>query len=213
MVWTAALFLFQRKLRFPLKQKHSETPKVCWAQNPIVRGFAAEVTALSARVSLARLFFCISSGKTAFRQLLVRIRGTNGTIKSPKGKTKRFQNREITESKTFMESPAEGAERKAKMAVRYRVNPQELVKQAQELQSLNERFKAEVSTMTEKEQALSSMWEGEARNAFHNAYAADVEKFQNFYNGIVRFIEALSNAAQEYVKAEQAAASIGNQRA
>lgn len=98
------------------------------------------------------------------------------------------------------------------MAVRYRVNPQELVKQAQELQSLNERFKAEVSTMTEKEQALSSMWEGEARNAFHNAYAVDVEKFQNFYNGIVRFIEALSNAAQEYVKAEQAAASIGNQR-
>lgn len=99
------------------------------------------------------------------------------------------------------------------MAVRFRVVPQELVKQAQELQSLNERFKEEVSSMTEKEQALSGMWEGEARNAFHNAYAVDAEKFQNFYNGIVRFIQALSDAAQEYVKAEQTAASIGSQRA
>ena len=98
------------------------------------------------------------------------------------------------------------------MAVRFKVNPQELVKQAQELQALNERFKTEVQTMTEKEQALSSMWEGEARNAFHNAYATDAEKFQNFYNGIARFVQALSDAAQEYAKEEQTAASIGTKR-
>ena len=87
------------------------------------------------------------------------------------------------------------------MAVRFKVNPQELVKQAQELQALNERFKTEVQTMTEKEQALSSMWEGEARNAFHNAYAT-----------IARFVQALSDAAQEYAKAEQTASSIGTKR-
>jgi WXG100 family type VII secretion target len=99
------------------------------------------------------------------------------------------------------------------MAVRFKVNPQELAKQAQTLQELNERFKTEVTTMTEKEQALSSMWEGEARNAFHNAYATDVEKFQNFYAGIARFVEALVQAAQEYVKAEQTASSIAAKRA
>lgn len=98
------------------------------------------------------------------------------------------------------------------MAVSFKVNPQELVKQAQELQSLNERFKTEVSTMTDKEQALSGMWEGEARNAFHNAYATDVEKFQNFYNGIARFVQALSDAATEYAKGEQAAAGLANKR-
>lgn len=98
------------------------------------------------------------------------------------------------------------------MAVKFRVNPQELAKQAQALQELNERFKSEVQIMTEKEESLSSMWEGEARNAFHNAYATDVEKFQNFYNGIARFVQALADAAQEYAKAEQAAASIGNKR-
>ena len=72
------------------------------------------------------------------------------------------------------------------MAATFRVSTAQLIQQAQELQTLNERFKAEVTAMTEKEEALSSMWEGEARNAFHNAYATDAEKFANFYNGIVR---------------------------
>lgn len=98
------------------------------------------------------------------------------------------------------------------MAVKFKVNPQELKKQAQALQELNDRFKSEVQTMTEKEEALSGMWEGEARNAFHNAYATDAEKFTNFYNGIVRFVQALSDAADEYAKAEQQAASIATKR-
>lgn len=98
------------------------------------------------------------------------------------------------------------------MAVKFRVNPQELVVQAQALQELNERFKNEVQIMTEKEEALSGMWEGEARNAFHNAYATDVEKFQKFYDGINRFVQALGDAAKEYAKAEQSAVSIANTR-
>ena len=47
----------------------------------------------------------------------------------------------------------------------------------------------------------------------YNAYATDVEKFQNFYAGIARFVEALVQAAQEYVKAEQTASSIAAKRA
>ena len=35
---------------------------------------------------------------------------------------------------------------------------------------------------------------------------------QNFYNGIARFVQALSDAAQEYAKAEQTASSIGTKR-
>ena len=98
------------------------------------------------------------------------------------------------------------------MAIRFRVSPEQLVKQAEELQSLNEKFKTEVQAMTEKEQALSGMWEGPARDAFHNAYATDLAKFENFYNGINLFLKALADAAQEYAKAEQQAASIANQR-
>ncbi|HAL60542.1 MAG: WXG100 family type VII secretion target [Sarcina sp.] len=99
------------------------------------------------------------------------------------------------------------------MAATFRVSTAQLIQQAQELQTLNERFKAEVTAMTEKEEALSSMWEGEARNAFHNAYATDAEKFANFYNGIVRFIQALSDVAQNYQKAEAQAAAIATTRA
>ena len=47
------------------------------------------------------------------------------------------------------------------MAATFRVSTAQLIQQAQELQNLNERFKAEVTAMTEKEEALSSMWEGE----------------------------------------------------
>ena len=99
------------------------------------------------------------------------------------------------------------------MAATFRVSTAQLIQQAQELQNLNERFKAEVTAMTEKEEALSSMWEGEARNAFHNAYATDAEKFANFYNGIVRFSQALSDVAQNYQKAEAQAAAIATTRA
>lgn len=94
------------------------------------------------------------------------------------------------------------------MAAKFSVNPQELVKQAESLQQLNERFKTEVEAMTDKEQALSGMWEGEARNAFHNAYAVNAEKFQTFYNGIAQFAEALIQSAQKYSAAEQSATEI-----
>ena len=99
------------------------------------------------------------------------------------------------------------------MAATFRVSTAQLIQQAQELQTLNERFKAEVTAMTEKEEALSSMWEGEARNAFHNAYATDAEKFANFYNGIARFVEALTEVAQTYAKAESEAAARATTRA
>jgi WXG100 family type VII secretion target len=94
----------------------------------------------------------------------------------------------------------------------FRVNTSTLKSQAEQLSNLNETFKTQVNNLSDKENALSNMWEGEARNAFHNAYATDAEKFQNFYNGIARFVQALSDAAQEYAKAEQTASSIGTKR-
>ncbi|MDO5131597.1 MAG: WXG100 family type VII secretion target [Eubacteriales bacterium] len=99
------------------------------------------------------------------------------------------------------------------MAVIFKVNPAQLLQQAEELRSLNDRFKTEVQAMTEKEEALSGMWEGEARNAFHNAYASDAQQFQAFYNSINRFIQALSEDAQTYQKAEASAAAVTGSKA
>lgn len=98
------------------------------------------------------------------------------------------------------------------MATTYRVTPAQLTQQAQDLQALNERFKTEVTAMTEKEEALSSMWEGEARNAFHNAFATDVQKFQEFYNTVARFVQTLGENAQKYQKAEAQSAAIATTR-
>ena len=98
------------------------------------------------------------------------------------------------------------------MATYFRVTPAQLMQQAQDLQTLNERFRTEVNAMTEKEESLSGMWEGEARNAFHNAYATDAQKFQEFYNTVARFIQTLSEDAQKYQKAEAQAAAVANTR-
>jgi WXG100 family type VII secretion target len=98
------------------------------------------------------------------------------------------------------------------MAVRFKVNPQELAKQAQTLQELNERFKTEVTTMTEKEQALSSMWEGEARNTFHVAFGNDVQQMGTFYNAVNKYVETLLNAAAKYQEVEMLNVELGKTR-
>ncbi|WP_031547556.1 WXG100 family type VII secretion target [Oribacterium sp. FC2011] len=84
----------------------------------------------------------------------------------------------------------------------FRVNTSTLRSQAEQLSSLNETFKTQVSNLNDKENALSNMWEGEARTAFHNAFQQDKAQFDVFYQGIKNFITTLENDAVEYDKAE-----------
>ncbi|WP_031555802.1 WXG100 family type VII secretion target [Oribacterium sp. FC2011] len=84
----------------------------------------------------------------------------------------------------------------------FRVNTSTLRTQAEQLSTLNETFKTQVTNLSDKENALSNMWEGEARNAFHNAFQSDKEQFDVFYQGIKQFISTLENDATEYDKAE-----------
>ncbi|SDZ96709.1 WXG100 family type VII secretion target [Oribacterium sp. KHPX15] len=84
----------------------------------------------------------------------------------------------------------------------FRVNASTLRSQAEQLSTLNESFKTQISNLNDKENALSNMWEGEARNAFHNAFQADKAQFDVFYQGIKNFITTLENDAAEYEKAE-----------
>ena len=84
----------------------------------------------------------------------------------------------------------------------FRVNTSTLRSQAEQLSTLNETFKTQVTNLSDKENALSNMWEGEARNAFHNAFQQDKEQFDVFYQGIKNFITTLENDSAEYDKAE-----------
>ena len=94
----------------------------------------------------------------------------------------------------------------------FRVTPTQLKAEADKLSELNQQFRNEVEALTEKETALSNMWEGQARDAFHNAYATDKAQFDNFYKGINEFVLRLTEAANDYDRADTTGAGIANTR-
>lgn len=75
---------------------------------------------------------------------------------------------------------------------------------AEELNQLNEQFKSAVSTLSDEESALRSQYEGEASDAFHNAFTRDTIQMNNFYNAIAQYVQKLLQIADAYEKAEQA---------
>ena len=94
----------------------------------------------------------------------------------------------------------------------FRVSTADVRKKAQELRVLNERFKAEVQALSSDVQRLNSMWEGEAKTAFMQAYSNDEEQFGSFYSGINQFIEALMEIADSYDRTEAQNTAIGQTR-
>lgn len=74
---------------------------------------------------------------------------------------------------------------------------------AEELNQLNEQFKNAVSSLTDEENALRGQFEGEASDAFHNAFTQDTVQMQNFYNAIAQYVQKLLQIAESYEKAEQ----------
>lgn len=84
----------------------------------------------------------------------------------------------------------------------FRVSSSELRQKADQLEQMNNQFKAAVEALSSQEQSLATMWEGEAQKAFRTDFNNDRQQFDNFYNGIVKYIQALRDAAQKYDEAE-----------
>lgn len=85
----------------------------------------------------------------------------------------------------------------------FRVTSRELRSKASELRQLNSQFKKAVEEMTATEQQLVGMWDGDAKDAFHNAYNNDKSQMDTFYQTIERYCQALENNASKYETAEQ----------
>lgn len=84
----------------------------------------------------------------------------------------------------------------------FRVSSTVLRQKAQELEQMNKQFKSAVESLANQEASLASMWEGEAQKAFRTAFNNDRQQFDNFYNGIAKYIQALRDAATQYDQAE-----------
>ena len=94
----------------------------------------------------------------------------------------------------------------------FQVTASELRKKAEQLKGLNNRFKSDTESLQTTEQALKSMWEGEANDAFHAAFTRDRGQMDQFHTVIEQFIEALLIIAAKYEAAENKNISIASTR-
>ena len=88
------------------------------------------------------------------------------------------------------------------MATSIMVSSAQLRTRAEEIDELNQQFKARVNELVEKEGALKSMYEGDAANAFHNTFNRNRVQMDNFYNCIARYSQVLLQIAAQWEQTE-----------
>ena len=92
------------------------------------------------------------------------------------------------------------------------VTAAELTAKANELRSFNGQFKSQVGNLESQEAALASMWEGEAKTAFHTAFHNDKTQMDAFYDLIEKYCQALETIAQKYAQVEAQNTEIASNR-
>ena len=88
------------------------------------------------------------------------------------------------------------------------VNPQQLMNKATELRNQNSNLKNQIESLRSAEGALSAMWEGEAKQAFRNAFMQDISRMEAFFGTVEQYATALENIAAEYMRAESKNVSV-----
>jgi len=83
-----------------------------------------------------------------------------------------------------------------------RVTAEELKNRAELLNQENSGLKTKVEEFEAASQSLAAQWEGEARDAFVNAYTQDKAQMDNFVRVIDEFYQALLRVYQNYSDAE-----------
>ena len=94
----------------------------------------------------------------------------------------------------------------------FKVTSSVLKSQSSELSDLNGRFKSAVEQLVTAEANLNSMWDGEANDAFHNAFMVDRGKMNEFYNLISQYVEKLNTIATRYEQTEKTNTDIASSR-
>lgn len=94
----------------------------------------------------------------------------------------------------------------------FRVSINDLKTKVDSLRQLNSQFKSQVSDLESTEASLNGMWEGQARETFHQAFNSDKVQMNNFYNAIEVYAQRLEAIAAKYAKAEAESVEIASQR-
>jgi len=83
------------------------------------------------------------------------------------------------------------------------VTPAQLRNKAQELRRFNQQFKQAIETLEQRERTLVGQWKGEARDEFDRVFQNNRNQFNEFYQGIEKYIRVLEDAANAYENAER----------
>lgn len=94
----------------------------------------------------------------------------------------------------------------------FQVTSGELKAKSNELRELNTQFRTQIENLKTQEGTLTSMWEGEAKNAFDTAFKNDTAQMDNFHNLIEQYCAALDGIAAKYDMAEAQNVSIAQGR-
>ncbi len=98
------------------------------------------------------------------------------------------------------------------MANSIQVTTSQLTEKANELKSLNTKFKTQVAELTAQEKTLNSDWDGEANDAFHKEFEKDITQMNNFYNAIEKYVQSLNEIIKNYEIAESKNLSTATNR-
>lgn len=85
----------------------------------------------------------------------------------------------------------------------FRVTSSELRRKAGRISELNSQFRAKAEELGEQEAALSAMWEGQAKDTFHQAFLRDRQQMEVFHQLIGQYVQALLEIAERYERAEE----------
>ncbi len=84
----------------------------------------------------------------------------------------------------------------------FQVTSLELRNRAGRISDLNGQFKAKSAQLGEQEAALCGMWEGQAKDTFHQAFLHDRQQMEAFVRLIDQYVRALLEIAARYEQAE-----------
>ncbi len=92
------------------------------------------------------------------------------------------------------------------------VTASQLRTKAEELKNLNNNFAMQTESLKTTEEALKTMWEGEANTSFHNAFLRDKGQMDSFQRAIDSYVNALVTIAGKYEEAEARNAALASMR-
>lgn len=92
------------------------------------------------------------------------------------------------------------------------VTAQELRSKAAELRGKNNQVRTQLNTMVSNKTSVCSMWEGEAKDKFSQAFDRDKNQINNFIQTIEKYAAALEEAARQYELTERNNVNIASNR-